>query len=200
MIKYIIYIILIVVTATSCNGCSRSGKLMTNRLSHNRIERNEDNDSHDNFEHRESKNNRNKFPETSIEKNGFGSNEIRMSKESGVYKIPIIINGVKMYTIFDTGASLISISNTEASFLYKQGTLTESDFEGSVNFQDATGGISTGTIINLKEVQIGNIILRNVKASVVNNNSAPLLLGQSALSKFGKISIDYGKGILIFEK
>lgn len=198
--RNILFIILINVLLQSCSGCSRSGKLMSNRFGNNQSERNENNRSSDRDEYRESKNNRNRFPETSIEKNGFGSNEIRMSKESGVYKIPIIINGVKMFTIFDTGASLISISNTEASFLYKQGTLTDSDFEGSVNFQDATGGISTGTIINLKEVQIGNIILRNVKASVVNNNSAPLLLGQSALSKFGKISIDYGKGILIFEK
>jgi aspartyl protease family protein len=127
-------------------------------------------------------------------------NKIKMIKEDGVYKIPVFVNGVQLYTIFDTGASLISISNTEAQFLYKQGTLTESDFEGSMDFQDATGKISTGKVVNLKSVQIGTVILRNVKASVVDNNSAPLLLGQSALSKFGKISIDYDNGILTFDR
>ena len=129
-----------------------------------------------------------------------GNNKIKMIKEGGVYKIPVIVNGVELYTNFDTGASLISISNTEAQFLYKQGTLTESDFEGSMDFQDATGNISSGQIVNLKSVQIGRVILKNVKASVVDNNMAPLLLGQSALSKFGKISIDYDREILIFEK
>ena len=132
--------------------------------------------------------------------NRNNSNKIKMIKEGGVYKIPIIVNNVELYTIFDTGASLISISNTEAQFLYKQGTLTESDFEGSMDFQDATGNISSGQIVNLKRVQIGNVILKNVKASVVDNNMAPLLLGQSALSKFGKISIDYDKEILTFER
>ena len=34
-------------------------------------------------------------------------------------------------------------------------------------------------------------LLHNVEATVVNNIQAPLLLGQTALAKFGKISIDY---------
>ena len=193
--KLNLYILIIPILFESCSGCSRSGKIKSGFSNHDRVD-NRDNDREESNEHT---NNRT-FPETTIEKNSNGTNEIRMNKENGVYKIPIVVNGVTMFTIFDTGASLISISNTEALFLYKQGTLTESDFEGSINFQDATGKISTGTIINLKEVQIGNILLKNVKASVVDNNNAPILLGQSALSKFGKISIDYEKGILIFEK
>lgn len=128
-----------------------------------------------------------------------GRNIINMEKEGGVYKIPIMVNGTKMYFIFDTGASLISISNVEASFLYKQGKLTYDDIIGKANFTDANGNISEGTVISLKEIVIGNKVLNNVKASVVNNSQAPLLFGQSALEKFGKISIDYNKNILIFE-
>ena len=201
MIKYFFYFI-VFISIVGCNGCSRSGKYRsrnTNETIRSKQFDDDKNDEDNNDSQFENRNNKH-LKKTSIEKIGFGSNEIRMVKESGIYKIPIVVNGVTMFTIFDTGASLISISNTEALFLYKQGTLTESDFEGSINFQDATGKISTGTIINLKEVQIGNVILKNVKASVVDNNNAPILLGQSALSKFGKISIDYEKGILIFEK
>ena len=201
MIKYFLYFI-VFISIVGCNGCSRSGKYRSRNTNETIRSKqlNDDKNDEDNYDPKLENNNNKQFKKTTIEKIGFGSNEIRMIKESGIYKIPIIVNGVTMFTIFDTGASLISISNTEALFLYKQGTLTESDFEGSINFQDATGSISTGTIINLKEVQIGNIILKNVKASVVDNNNAPILLGQSALSKFGKISIDYEKGILIFEK
>jgi aspartyl protease family protein len=128
-----------------------------------------------------------------------GKNIIKMEKKDGVYQIPIFINGVQMYFIFDTGASLISISNVEVTFLYKQGKLSDEDIIGSANFIDANGDISEGTIINLKEVKIGNKILRNIRASVVDNSKAPLLFGQSALENFGVISIDYKNEILIFQ-
>lgn len=134
------------------------------------------------------------------ERNSSGTKvRIKMEKEGGVYKIPITINGTKMYFIFDTGASLISISNIEATFLYKQGKISENDILGKANFIDANGDISEGTIINLNEVTIGNKTIRNIEASVVDNADAPLLFGQSALEKFGKVSIDYNRNEITFE-
>ncbi len=122
-----------------------------------------------------------------------------MQKYGGVYQIPVEVNNVKMYFIFDTGASTISISETESIFLYKQGSLEDEDFIGTSNFVDANGDISEGTIINLKSVKIGNKTLYNIRASVVHNLNAPLLFGQSALEKFGKISIDNHKGEITFD-
>lgn len=116
---------------------------------------------------------------------------IKMRHENGVYYVPCKINGVEMDFVFDTGASDITISLTEALFLYKQNKLEDKDIKGSKYYQIADGSISEGTIINLSSVTIGNKTLHNVKASVVHNAEAPLLLGQSALSRFGKISIDY---------
>lgn len=128
-----------------------------------------------------------------------GRTIIKMKKRNGVYIIPVEINGSKMDFIFDTGAGLISISKTEALFLIKQGTLTEDDIVGKATFSDANGDISEGTIINLKSVKIGNVVLKNVEASVVNNLRAPLLLGQSVFEKFNKVSIDYNKGEISLE-
>ena len=104
-----------------------------------------------------------------------------------------------MTFIFDTGASLISISETEAAFLYKQGTLTDDDIIEKAEFSDANGDISEGTIVRLKSVSIGNRTLYDVRAVVVSGGRAPLLLGQSALSQFGKVSIDYTHKIISFE-
>ncbi|MAN25748.1 MULTISPECIES: retropepsin-like aspartic protease [Flavobacteriaceae] len=118
-------------------------------------------------------------------------NVIQMKKSGGVYLIPAIVNGSNMDFIFDTGASDITISEVEVLFLYRQGTLTEDDFIGVQQYQIADGSISEGSIINLKTVQIGNKVLYNVKASIIHNTSAPLLLGQSALNQFGQITIDY---------
>jgi aspartyl protease family protein len=122
-----------------------------------------------------------------------------MKKEGGVYLVPCKINGVEMSFIFDTGASDITMSLTEAMFLYKQGKLKDDDFIGTQQYQIADGSVAEGTIIVLRTVEIGNKKLTNIKASIVHNMNAPLLLGQSALSKFGKISIDYTKNELKFE-
>jgi len=135
----------------------------------------------------------------SVSRESDGKTIIRMTKRSGVYYIPCIINGSQMEFIFDTGASDITMSLTEATFLYKQGTLTDDDFLGTQQYQIANGEIEEGTVVNLKTVEIGNRKLYNVQASIVHNLQAPLLLGQSVLNKFGKISIDYNKGEIIFE-
>ncbi len=127
------------------------------------------------------------------------SNLVKMRHERGTYYIPVTINGIEMEFIFDTGASIISISAAEAVFMLRQGKLHESDIIGTSYFSDATGTISEGTSINLREVKIGTRTLHNVKASVVHNIEAPLLLGQSALNQFGRITIDYNQNILILE-
>jgi len=131
-------------------------------------------------------------PDTSL-------NVVKMIKQDGVYHIPLEINGVSLYFIFDTGAGLISISSKEANDLYRQGKLTHEDVIGTANFLNANGEISAGIIINLREVKIGNKVLNNVEASVSENLNAPLLVGQSALEKFGKISLDYEKSEITFE-
>ena len=126
-------------------------------------------------------------------------NVIKMKMSGGVYLIPAKVNGSNMDFIFDTGASDITISQVEALFLYRQGTLTEEDFIGVQQYQIADGSISEGSIINLKTVQIGNKVLYNVKASIIHNTSAPLLLGQSALNQFGQITIDYNNSQITLE-
>lgn len=128
-----------------------------------------------------------------------GQTIVEMETESGVRFIWVEINGLRLRFIFDTGASIISISSSEATVLYRQGTLRKEDILDIQYFQDATGRVSAGTRINLRTVKIGDRILRNIEAIVIDSNEAPLLLGQSALERFGRISIDNQKGVIIFE-
>jgi aspartyl protease family protein len=122
-----------------------------------------------------------------------------MKKDNGVYYVPCKINGLEMQFIFDTGASDITMSAVEAMYLYKQGKLTDDDILGTQQYQIADGSIAEGTVVNLRTVTIGNRTLNDVQASIVHNLDAPLLLGQSALAEFGKISIDYNKREITFE-
>ncbi len=128
-----------------------------------------------------------------------GKTVVKMTKINGVYEIPTEVNGIQMHFIFDTGAGMISMSNTEAMFLYKQGKLSKDDIVGNANFTDANGNVSEGLVIKLREVKVGGRILKDIEASVVPNLKAPLLFGQSALEKFGKVSIDYSKEQITFE-
>ena len=117
--------------------------------------------------------------------------EIAMTrKPGGTFEIPCDINGLPLQMIFDTGASDVTISSVEANFMLKNGYLSEKDVKGKRYYQIANGQLSEGTIVTLREVKIGDAVLRNVDASVVNSQKAPLLLGQSVMERFGTITID----------
>ena len=129
--------------------------------------------------------------------NKYNRKVIKLKRQaSNVYTIPCKVNGLSLNFIFDTGASAISISKSEAIFMLKNGYLTVNDNIGNQQFQTASGDIQGGTKIIIKKIEIGGLILQNVEASVVHNENAPLLLGQSALSKLGKIEIDYNNSTL----
>lgn len=94
----------------------------------------------------------------------------------------------------------MSMTQLEANFMLKNGYLQPSDFVGRERFIDANGDVSEGSVINLKNVEFGGLILTNVKASVVRNQKAPLLLGQSVLGRLGSIEIDNANKKLITRK
>jgi clan AA aspartic protease (TIGR02281 family) len=121
---------------------------------------------------------------------------ITMRKEGGVYTVPCTVNGLKLRFIFDTGASDVSISMTEALFMLKNDYLNPDDIIGREYYSDATGYISEGTKIILRKIEFNGIILTNVEASVVHNLEAPLLLGQSAMAQIGKFQFDPNYGTI----
>ncbi|MDR1593791.1 MAG: FHA domain-containing protein [Prevotellaceae bacterium] len=124
---------------------------------------------------------------------------VKMREENGVRYIPAKINGQELNFVFDTGASSICISSLEVMVLIKNGTLTENDVLGEERFMDATGRVSVGMKINLRTVTLGNRVLNNVEATVVENPNASCLLGQSVLERFGSYKIDNVKGEIVFE-
>ena len=126
----------------------------------------------------------------------YSQKYVEMKKINGVYQIPCKVNGIPMNFIFDTGASDVTISLVEAKFLIKQGLLNKEDFRENINYSLADGSILEGTKINLKSIEIGGIYLKNITASVINKQNAPLLLGQSAISKLGTYSINGNQLIL----
>lgn len=114
---------------------------------------------------------------------------IKMTKDGGVYTLPCLVNGVKMNFVFDTGASNVCISLTEALFLYKNGYIDDKDFGNETKSLVADGSVTTGMKLKIRTIEIGGIVLKNVDAIVSSSIEAPLLLGQSAIRKLGKIEM-----------
>lgn len=122
--------------------------------------------------------------------------EAPFTRSGGVTKVKCEINGLPLHFVFDTGAAEVTISRIEATFMFKNDYLTAADVVGKSRYMDANGDISIGTMINLRKVTFAGFELENVRASVVDSGNAPLLLGQSVLSRLGKVEIDYEKGVL----
>lgn len=185
MLRLLIYF-LILIGISSCKNCSGSGRRAS--LQDSNINQAESPDI-------QPTNTKNQEPESNLISEKFS---IPLNKEGGVNTIPVEINGVKMDFIFDTGASDITISTVEAAFLIKQGSIASDDIIGEQSYQTADGSINVGLKIRLRSVKIGPSELKNVEASIIDNERAPLLLGQSALQRFGSFSIDNTNHQVIF--
>lgn len=127
--------------------------------------------------------------------------ELPFEVYGNVRYVKVKVNGVEMEMIFDTGASGVSLSLTEAIFLAKQGKLTEKDFLGSTNLRTADGEVSEGMVVNLKEVELAEgLVATDVTAMIVGSLEAPLLLGNSALKDIGSFEIDDEAKVIRFNK
>ena len=116
--------------------------------------------------------------------------EVPFTKQNGVTQVKCTINSLPLHFVFDTGASDVTMSLVEANFMLKNDYIQPTDVVGSARYMDANGDVIVGTVLNLREVDFGGLNLDNVRATVVRNQKAPLLLGQSVLGRLGKIEID----------
>lgn len=132
-----------------------------------------------------------------VQVKGF-SLAVKLQHEGNCYLVPVEVNGIPMKMILDTGASTIVISSVEYEFLRKQKLISDS-------VQQAESSIANGDTIKCFSTKISNITIggeeiKDVECIIMENPSAPLLLGMNVLNKLGHISIDYGRNLLILKK
>lgn len=123
---------------------------------------------------------------------------IPMQQDNGVYRVQCKVNGAKMKMVFDTGASAVSLSLNIAQYLYDNDYISDSDILEQGQSQTADGRIVDHLKINIKDLEIGGQHIENVAAIVMANQNAPLLLGQSAIQKLGRIQIE-GSNLIILD-
>ena len=126
----------------------------------------------------------------------FAKVTIEMELDGGVYKVPCVVNGLRMKLIFDTGAANVCISESMANYMLENDYLNQSDILGLGKSSVADGRIVDHVRINISNLEIGGLQLYDIEAVVITGQSAPLLLGQSAISKMGEVSISGNKLII----
>lgn len=140
-----------------------------------------------------------------VEKNAF---EVSFKKTaSNVKTIHIKLNNTNGYdAIFDTGCSGLLISSLEFTDLVKAGTIATSDYIGEENSSIANGAVVKTPLYNIREINLvdkkGKVhTIRDVKAAVVDNMAADVLIGSAVIDNFAKKSytVDLSKKVIRFE-
>ena len=121
---------------------------------------------------------------------------IKLDKEHNEYTTPCVVNGLKLKLEIATANFEVGISQVEATFMIKNGYIKESDVLNSKLYETASGEIAEGAEVTLREINISGLVLHDVKAIVIGSERAPLLIGQNALSRLGKITLDYNNNTL----
>lgn len=96
----------------------------------------------------------------------FGQTTLKLKKDGGIYLVPCKINGLDFNLYFDTGASLVSLSLKEAKKLIAAGKLKTDDIIGKTQMTIANGQFVNGTIILIRELKIGDLLLKDIEAVI----------------------------------
>ena len=126
----------------------------------------------------------------------LGQHKISLKEKNGVLYLPCKINGMQLDYVFDTGASIVTINDSIYRLMQSNELISLDDSIGIEKYQDASGDIIECVTFNIKKIEIGGIVLENIKGGVVPNNNKSFLLGQSALKILGSYNLDIKNKIL----
>ena len=123
--------------------------------------------------------------------------EVPLKEAAGALLVPVVINdSVKLDFTLDSGASVVTIPADVAMTLIRTGTLTRDDYLGRETFQLADGRTVPSTILRIRTLKVGDIVVHDVQASVTDTKGS-LLLGQTFLTRLSTWSIDNARHVLV---
>ena len=126
------------------------------------------------------------------------SETIPLVRQGGTYLLPVRINdAITLEFLLDTGATDVTIPADVFLTLTRTGTVRTSDLIGSGTYALADGSKQRTDRFLLRELRMGDHIIRNVVASVQPASSDYPLLGQSFLAKLPTWTIDNERHVLV---
>lgn len=110
----------------------------------------------------------------------------------GHYVVHPSVDNFRIKMLVDTGASVVALTAADARALGIQ--LSPSDYKMTLN---TANGAVKGARVNLREVRLGDILVRNVEAVVLPAGALSMsLLGTSFLGKLQGYEVQTGRMVL----
>src|SRR5580692_7296358 len=105
--------------------------------------------------------------------------EIQLGESGGIYTVPVQINrSVTLQFLVDPGSAVVVIPRSVLNSLVLNGTLTQDDVVGTGIAELADRSLYRAIRLRLRELRVGDQVVRDVIAAVAPALSQPLL-GQS---------------------
>lgn len=110
----------------------------------------------------------------------------------GHYLVHPMIDNFRITMLVDTGASMVALTAADARALGI--SLRPGDYKMGLN---TANGVVKGARVNLREVRLGDILVRNVDAVVLPEGALSMsLLGTSFLGKLQGYEVQTGRMVL----
>ena len=128
-----------------------------------------------------------------------GKSVIPLESVDGLYVVPVVVNGaMTLKFAVDTGATDVLISEDVVGRLTQAGLISKDDVLGEQTYLLADGSQKRGKTLRIRSLQVGDVRIENVRATVAPNN-APMLLGQGFFRRLKSWSLDNARHALIIE-
>jgi hypothetical protein len=122
---------------------------------------------------------------------------IDLERQGGTYTVPVRINDtITLGFVLDSGASDTQIPADVLLTLFRSRTISPSDFIGTRTYTLADGSKVPSDRFTIRELKIGDHIIRNVEVSIGSVKGEPLL-GQSFLIRLPVYTVDNQRKVLI---
>jgi clan AA aspartic protease (TIGR02281 family) len=123
--------------------------------------------------------------------------EIPLGESGGVYTVPVQVNqSVTLQFLVDPGAAIVVIPRSVLNRLVANGTVTQDDIIGLSVAELADSSAHRAIQIRLRELRVGDRVVRDVTAAVSPGLTYPLL-GQTFLKRFASVTFDNQRRVLI---
>jgi hypothetical protein len=135
--------------------------------------------------------------QAAMEPAGEVPDRVPLVETNGIYTVPVLINGVlPLQFVLDSGAADVSLPADVFLTLIRTGTIVKEDYIGKGGYRLADGSTVQSDRFFIRELKVGNKVLKNISTSVGGVDSS-LLLGQSFLKRFASVQIDNNRNVLV---
>ncbi len=125
--------------------------------------------------------------------------KVPLQKQNGVLVVPVLINhSITLNFAVDSGAADVTIPAEVVDTLRRTGTIQNTDLTGQKMYTTADGSSKSQPTFRIRSLRVGNRTVEDVMGSQTPTG-APLLLGQSFLSRFTSWSVDNRRQVLVLE-